>query len=384
MIAIPAVFMRGGTSKGLFFRKDDLPADRAKRNAIFLRALGSPDQYGRQLDGMGGGISSLSKVAVIGSSSREDADLDYLFAQVAVDAPLVDYGGTCGNLASAVAQYAVEEGLVEIKDRKAIVRIHAVNTGKIIRAEVEVIDGHARTDGELAIPGVSGCGAAIRLEFLDPDGTRSGALLPTGNAVDVLDTLALGPLRASLVDAANPCVFVAAKDVGLEGNELPATLDADPRSLNLLEEIRAAAGVRLGLGDNPQSVTELSRSSPKVAVVAPPRDSPMLDDQRLCAGAMDICARMISMGKAHRVFPITGALCLAVAARLPGTVAHAMLNRSGHQEDLRIGTPSGAMVVAARVEREGTQYRTRYAVVYRTARRLMEGKVLVPRMLKGD
>ncbi len=384
MIAIPAVFMRGGTSKGLFFRAEDLPAGRAERDAIFLRALGSPDHYGRQLDGMGGGISSLSKVVVIGAPSREDADVDYLFAQVAVNEPLVDYGGTCGNLVSAVAQYAVDEGLVEVGHDTAIVRIHAVNTGKIVRAEVAVIDGSARIDGNLEIPGVSGCGAPIRLEFLDPDGTRTGALLPTGNTIDHLETPSLRSIRVSLVDAANPCVFVAATDVGLVGDESPAALDSDPRGRALLEEIRAAAGVRMGLGESPTDVTEHSKSSPKVAIVAPPREMPILDGKRLAADAMDICARMISMGKAHRAFPITGALCLAVASRLPGTVANEMLSLSSHDAELRIGTPSGAVVVAARVEQEGTKYRTRHAVAYRTARRLMEGKVLVPETIKGD
>lgn len=379
MLSIPAVFMRGGTSKGLFFHACDLPQDRSARDAIFLRALGSPDNYGRQLDGMGGGLSSLSKAVIIGAPTREDADLDYTFAQVSVGAPLVDYGGTCGNLASAVGQFAVDEGLIAAAGELATVRIHAVNSGKIIRAHVPVRDGKAQVDGALVIPGLSFGGAPIRLEFIDPDGSRTGRLLPSGQPSDNLDIPGIGAIRASLVDAANPCVFVAAADLGLTGAELPEELDADLASRALLEAIRAAAGVRMGFGATPEAVSHGSQSSPKIALVAPARTMRTLDGASLDTGSLDLCVRMISMGQAHRAVPLTGALCVAVAARIPGTIVHDVLANSARgQGDLRIGTASGVVPVAADVIAADGGFRTNNAVAYRTARRLMEGSVLVP------
>ncbi|WP_217482509.1 2-methylaconitate cis-trans isomerase PrpF family protein [Sphingomonas sp. CL5.1] len=379
MLSIPAVFMRGGTSKGLFFHVRDLPQDRSARDAIFLRALGSPDSYGRQLDGMGGGLSSLSKAVIIGPPTREGADLDYTFVQVSVGAPLVDYGGTCGNLASAAGQFAVDEGLIATKGAMAIVRIHAVNTGKVIRAHVPVRDGKARVDGALVIPGLSFGGAPIRLEFVDPDGSRTGRLLPSGQPVDLLDIAGVGSIRASLVDAVNPCVFVGAADLGLTGAELPEELDADVASRALLEAIRAAAGVRMGFGATPEAVSHDSQSSPKIALVAPARTMRTLDGASLDSGSLDLCVRMISMGQSHRAVPLTGALCVAVAARIPGTIVHdALANSARGQGDLRIGTASGVVPVAAEVIAADGGFRTHSAVAYRTARRLMEGNVLVP------
>ncbi|RUN78352.1 PrpF family protein [Sphingomonas sp. TF3] len=379
ILSIPAVFMRGGTSKGLFFHARDLPENREARDAIFLRALGSPDSYGRQLDGMGGGLSSLSKAVIIGPPTREDADLDYIFAQVAVDRPMVDYGGTCGNLASAVAQFAVDEGLIAAAGEMAVVRIHAVNTGKIIRAHVPVRGGRAQVDGALVIPGISFGGAPIRLEFIDPDGSRTGRLLPGGGPAEFIDIPGIGAIRASLVDAANPCVFVRAADLGLTGAELPEELDADLAGRALLEAIRAAAGVRIGFGVTPEAVSEASQSSPKIALVAPPRSMRTLDGASLDAGSHDLCVRMISMGQAHRAVPLTGALCVAVAARIPGTVVYDMLADSARgQGDLRLGTASGVVSVAAEIVADAGGFRTNSAVAYRTARRLMEGNVLVP------
>lgn len=378
LLSIPAVFMRGGTSKGLFFHARDLPVEIERRNAIFLGALGSPDHYGRQLDGMGGGLSSLSKAVVVGASTRADADIDYLFAQVSVGSDLIDYGGTCGNLASAVAQFAVDEGLVPCAGESAEVRIHAVNTGQIIVALVPLRDGRARNDGVLSIPGVSGSGAPIELAFVDPDGSRTGRLLPTGRAVDTLHG-PFGTIRASLVDAANPCVFVTAQDLGLTGAELPDWLDANARSRAQLEEIRAAAGVCMGLGATADEVRRSSQSSPKVAIVAPPVAMPTLDGSSLSADTMDLAMRMISMGQAHRAVPLTGALCVAVAAAIPDTTVHATISASARKRsELRIGTASGVVPVAANMVTHGSEFRTKSAVAYRTARRLMEGKVLVP------
>ncbi|ALC14116.1 2-methylaconitate cis-trans isomerase PrpF family protein [Sphingopyxis sp. 113P3] len=377
--SVPAVFMRGGTSKGLFFHARDIPVEIAGRNAVFLGALGSPDRYGRQLDGMGGGLSSLSKAVVIGPSTRKDADIDYLFAQVAVESEFVDYGGTCGNLASAAAQFAIEEGLVVGSGEYAEVRIHAVNTGQIIVARVPLRAGHARYDGDLTIPGVSGSGAPIRLAFLDPDGSRTGRLLPSGHAVDMLRIAPGGTIAASLIDAANPCVFVAAQDLGLTGAELPGELDADLRTKQRLESIRAAAGVRMGLGRTSDEISRASQSSPKIAVVAPPVDMPTLDRGKLNAEAMDLAVRMISMGQAHRAIPLTGALCTAVAAVIPATIVSAAMFPAARQRgELRIGTPSGVVSVAANMTTHDGEMRTESAVAYRTARRLMEGLVLVP------
>lgn len=378
LLSLPAVFMRGGTSKGLFFHARDLPEQVEQRNMIFLAALGSPDRYGRQLDGMGGGLSSLSKAVVIGPPTRDDADIDYLFAQVAIGSPHVDYGGTCGNLVSAAAQFAVDEGLVTSEDESLDIRIHAVNTGQLVIASVPLREGRARCDGDLAIPGVSGSGAPIRLAFTNPDGSRTGRLLPTGQACDMLDLGAFGSVRASLVDAANPCVFISAKDVGLTAAELPQALDADPHSKALLEAIRAAAGVRMGFGASVEEVSRASQSSPKVAVVAPPHAMPTLDGASLSSDAMDVAVRMISMGQAHRAVPLTGALCTAVAAAIPGTTVHAAMGPTGNRADVRIGTASGVVPVAANVSGAEGEFSTQYAVAYRTARRLMEGKVLLP------
>lgn len=371
--------MRGGTSKGLFFLERHLPGSAAARERLFLAAMGSPDPYGRQLDGMGGGISSLSKVAIVGPSSRVDADVDFCFAQISVGEALVDYGGTCGNLMSAVGPFAVESGLVQVADGEASVRIHAVNTGKIVVAHFAVRAGLPLVSGSLVISGVAGRGAPVRLEFLAPGGARTGRLLPTGAPVDVLDLGELGQIRASLVDAANPCVFVRAADVGLEGNELPAWIDVNGAVMTLLEAIRAAAGVAMGFGADTGAISRASPASPKVAIVAPACHAQLLDGSAVEPAAMDVSIRMISMGLAHQAIPLTGALCSAVAARIPGTVVHHEAP-PGTRDDvpLRIGTASGVLPVNACVEMHGNEPVARSASAYRTARRLMEGAVLVP------
>lgn len=375
----PALFVRGGTSKGVFFHERDLPADRGDRDRLFLAVLGSPDPYGRQLDGMGGGISSLSKAVIIGPPSRPDADLDYTFAQVEVARALVDYGGTCGNLASAVGPFAYEEGLVAVDGPEAVVRIHATNTGKIIVSRFRVADGAAVVEGDFELPGVAGTGAPIKLEFLDPGGGKRGGLLPTGQVVDTLDLGALGTVKASLVNAGNACVFVAAADVGLTGTEAPNDLDADKPAKAKLEAVRAAAGVLMGYGATPAEVTASSPGIPKVAVVAGPAAATRLDGGVSEVGAMDISLRMLSMGLAHKASPLTGALCLAVAARIEGTIPHGCVAPEVQaREALRLGTPSGVLAVAAKVERENGAWRADHAAVYRTTRRLMEGAVLTP------
>jgi 2-methylaconitate cis-trans-isomerase PrpF len=372
---VPAVFMRGGTSKGLFFQAEDLPAGNAERDRLLLAALGSPDPFGRQLDGMGGGISSLSKAAVIGPPTRPDADVDYTFAQVAVDRPVVDYGANCGNLSSAVGPFAVDTGRCPRPDGPAMVRIHNTNTGGLLHARFAVRGGLAETRGELAIPGVAGTGAPIRLDFLDPGGARTGRLLPTGRPVDEVAVAGAGRFRLSLVDATNPVAFVAAAELGLEGTEAPDELEARPAAMALLDRLRRLAGVLMGLAPAPEAV-ELA--SPKIAVLCPPRPFRTLDGRLVAAADHDVGVRMLSMERAHRAVPVTGALCLGVACRVAGTVAQALAaTQDGAGGPVRVGNPSGVVQVAAEVAATPHGWRAGSAGLYRTARTLMRGEVAV-------
>lgn len=373
---IPAVFIRGGTSKGIFFHARDLPPDRAARDAIFLKALGSPDAYGRQLDGLGGGISSLSKAVVIEPSARDDADVDYTFAQVVVGEPIVDYGATCGNLSSAVGPFAVDEGLVAAGDGEALVRVFNTNTSKLFESRFTVVDGRAVTGGEFKVPGVSGTGARISLDYLDPGGAMTGRLLPTGRATDRIDVPGLGQIEASLVDASNPVAFVDAAQVDKTAGELPDALEADADVMARLDAIRRVAGVRMGLGNRPEDVP---LASPKIAIVAPPLDFEDLSGATVSAADMTIAARMVSMERLHRAVPLTGAMCLAAACRIDGTVPNRLGRNGSPGDEVRVGTPSGVIPVGARVARNGSgDWHAESCRVFRTQRRLMEGWVLVP------
>ena len=267
---VPAAFIRGGTSKGVFFHGRDLPDDLGQRNTIFLAAIGSPDPYGRQLDGMGGGLSSLSKVVVIEPSARPGIDVDYTFGQVVVDAAEVDYGATCGNLSSAVGPFAVDEGLVSAGDGEAVVRVYNTNTDKVFESRFLIRDGVAETQGDFVIPGVAGSAARIRLDFLDPGGAGTGSLLPSGQINDVIELADGGKIEICCIDATTPCVFVAASGLGLTATELPVDLEAKADVLAKLEEIRALAGVRMGLGGSAAEISTNSRASPKIAMVGPP------------------------------------------------------------------------------------------------------------------
>ena len=372
---LPAVFMRGGTSKAVIFHARDLPADRAAWDAIFLAAMGVPDPNGRQLDGMGGGLSSLNKVCVVGPPSRADADVDYTFVQLGVDQLLVDYGGNCGNMSSAIGPFALEEGLLPARpDGEAAVRIHNTNTGKIIRARFPVVGGRLAPDGDMALDGVAGTAAPIRLEFLSPGGAKTGKLLPTGAAIDQLDVPGLGPVAASCIDAANPCVFVSAYDLGMSGREAPGDLDKNAAWLARMEAIRRAASVAMRLAPDLTAAGRLA-SIPKVAMLVPPADAPTLSGRVLRADEHDIAVRMISVGQPHRAVPITGAICLAVAARVPGSIAHQLCTAS--ERPLRIGHPSGTTVVDAAVSADPNGVlQAEHGAVYRTARRLFEGHVV--------
>ncbi|MFC7473547.1 2-methylaconitate cis-trans isomerase PrpF family protein [Dankookia sp. GCM10030260] len=372
---IPAAFIRGGSSKGVFFHARDLPADRAAIDPILLGVLGSPDPNGRQLDGMGGGISSLSKGVIIGPPTRPEADVDYTFAQISVDRPVVDWKGNCGNLSAAVGPFAVDEGLVHVADGEALVRIHQVNTRKLIHARFPVRDGRAETRGDFAIAGVAGTGARIRLDFLSPGGSQCAGLLPTGNAVDVLDIPGFGRLRASLVDAANPAVFVDARDLGLTGVEAPEAIEARADLMALLDRIRRIAGVAMGLAATEEAV---GLANPRVALLAVPTAARILDGTVLDPAGHDVTIRMLSMERPHRAVPMTGALCLAVACRIEGSIAHTLAARGARPEEVRVAHPSGMLTVGAEVRRDKAGWQADSAVVFRTQRRLMQGAVALP------
>jgi hypothetical protein len=360
---IRAVYMRGGTSRALFFHVADLPPPGPERDRLLLAALGSPDPYGRQLDGMGGGISSLSKACLVGPATHAGADVDYTFAQVEIRRPVVDWRGNCGNCSAAVGPFAVDERLVAPVEPETVVRIYNTNTGKLIVARVPVEGGEARVQGDFELPGVPGRGARITLDFLDPGGAVTGRLLPTGRVREEL-----GGVEASLVDATNPVVFVRARDLGLLGTERPEALDADRTLGARLEALRTEAAARMGIAG--------SGAVPKIALVAPPTAFAALDGTRYDPEAVDLVVRVISMGTCHRAVALTAAMCLAVAAEVEGTVvAECARPRTG---DLRLGHPSGILPVAARVERRAGGFWAERVTVYRTARRLMEGFVRVP------
>ncbi len=369
--------MRGGTSKALIFRAEDLPLDQRQRDQIFLAALGSPDPNGRQLDGMGGGLSSLSKICIVGPPSHPEADVDYTFGQVAVGSAAVDYSGNCGNMSSAIGPFAVDEGIVTAHGDEAVVRIHNTNTRKLIVARFAVADGRAVVEGDFRLPGVAGSGAPIRLDFLDPGGAGTGKLLPTGSVSDRLDVLGIGPLEVSMIDAANPCVFVAADALGMTGVEMPDELEHHRDLLSRLEAIRVAASLRMGIAKNAEAA-KAKLSIPKVAMVSPSLPARTLAGDTLSAEDSDITIRMISIGQPHRAVPLTGAMCLAVASRLEGSIVH-RLSRTAISPDspVRIAQPSGLTVVGAGVRRVDENWIADHATVYRTARRLMEGVVYV-------
>jgi len=376
-LRIPAVFMRGGTSNAVVFHAKDLPADRAQWDEIFLAAIGSPDPYGRQLDGMGGGVSSLSKVCVIGPSTRDDADIDYTFAQVQVKEAKVEYGANCGNMSAAMGPFAVDEGLVEANGQEALVRVHNTNTKKIIWSRFPLDYGMAAVDGDLAIPGVAGTGAPVKLEFREPGGATTGKLLPTGNVADTLDVVGVGKIRVSMVDAANACVFVRARDLGIKGTELPDEIDANIELLKKLAAVRVAASVAMGVTKSPEEAARRA-AVPFVGFVSAPQDAKTLTGDRIEATGVDLTARMMSNGQPHRALPLTCTLCLAVAARIEGTLVNELARPAGNPEaEIRIGMPSGVLTAAASVRKLEGQWHAEQGAFYRTQRRMFEGHVVV-------
>jgi 2-methylaconitate cis-trans-isomerase PrpF len=372
---LPAVFMRGGTSKAILFHARDLPVARTEWDAIFLAVIGSPDPNGRQLDGMGGGVSSLSKVCVIGPPTRADADVDYTFAQVLIDKARVDYNSNCGNMSSAIGPFAIDEGLLaRPAEGPAVVRIHNTNTRKIIIASFPLDEEEAAVSGDMALDGVAGTGAPIRLEFMDPGGAKTGKLLPTGNATDALEVPGLGRVPASMIDAANPCVFVPADAIGATASEQPAEIEGNAALRDRLEAIRRAASVAMGIAGDLAQAGGLS--VPFVAFVAPPLAMCTLSGAELLPADMDIAVRMMSNAQAHRATPLTGALCLAVATRIAGSIPNALARKPPGASTIRIAHASGRIVVDAEVDGAGAgPPHAAYAAVYRTARRLFDGRV---------
>lgn len=374
--AIPAVWMRGGTSKGLFFHDRDLPADPAAREALLLRATGSPDPYGTQIDGVGGATSSTSKVVVIAPSARDDCDVDYWFGHVAIDAPVIDASGNCGNLTAAVGPFAIDEGLVPAHEPATTVRIWQANIGKRILAEVPVADGRAAVTGDFIMDGVAFAGAPIGIVFEHAGGLPDGGVLPTGNVRDTLDVPGLGAVETTLVHAGNPAVFVAAADLGLTGAETPAEIADDTERLARLNAVRECAAVAMGLAASPEAARRERPATPKIHWVGPPRAHVLRTGRELAAGDVDLCARALSMGRPHHAYPGTSAVATAVAAALPGSVVQAVVAGDGAR--LRIGHAAGVLEVAAELREAGGAWTAPAVRLTRSARRLMQGEVLVP------
>lgn len=366
--SLPAAYYRGGTSRAVFFKKNELPHDRAQWDHIFRSVIGSPDPYGRQLDGMGGGISSLSKVCVVGRPTNPDADVDYTFIALGVTNTEVDYSSNCGNMISAVGPYAVDAGFFPADhavSNLVSIRIHNTNTGKIIRSSFPVVDGEAAASGDFAIDGVAGTASRVQLDFVDPAGSRTGKLLPTGQVRDILDGI-----PATCIDVANPCVFVQASDFGVKGNITPDEITAHPDLLLRLDSIRRQAGVKMGLA---QTLQMVPGSVPKICLVSPPGSNSRATEQQQTTSHIDLLARSLSVGQPHKAVPITVALALASAARLPGSTVTEVASTSRIDESgITIGHASGNLLVGATFDDNGG---LNAATVFRTARRLFEGRI---------
>lgn len=374
---IAADYWRGGTSKGVFFLEEDLPADPAAREALLLRVIGSPDEYGKQIDGMGGGSSSTSKIVIVRRSRREDCDVEYRFGAVAIDRPVIDWTGNCGNLTTAVGPFAIRHGLVEpAGDGVQTVRLWQDNIGKRIIARVPVADGSPVERGDFLMDGVAFPGAEIVLEFVDPGGGESD-LLPTGHVADRLDVPGVGAIEATLVNAGNPTVFVRAADIGRTGTELQPAVNGDPGLLARCEAIRARAAVVMGLAPDAASATRDRPATPKLSFVGPPTDYTASSGRAVAGQDIDLVARILSMGALHHAYTGTGAVAIAVAAALPGSVV-AAVSRSGPSARVRIGHTSGTLTVGAEVHRVPDGWHVARALMSRSARCLMSGWVHVP------
>lgn len=375
-LRFPAVLYRGGTSKGLFFTAGVLPDNPQERDRVLLRAVGGGDRFGSEIDGVGGATSSTSKAVVVSASKRPGCDLDYLFAQVSVREEVVDWGGSCGNLAAAVGPFAIDEGIVPARKDLTTLRIWQANTAKEIVTHVTTRDGRVVTEGEFLLAGVPHASAPIRLDFMDPTGSVTGKLFPTGAPLDELE-VGGRRVQVTIVDAANPCAFVRSADVGLSGLEPPAELNSDSETLERLEHLRAEAAVAMGMASDAEEATKRLPALPRIGVVTSPSTYVTSAGEIVGPGDVDIVVRMLSMGRAHHAVPATGGTALAVAARITGTVPNEIVGGSG-RGCVRIGHPSGSISFEATVVREGASWAVPRVTVLRSARRLMEGNVLVP------
>jgi 2-methylaconitate cis-trans-isomerase PrpF len=370
--------MRGGTSKGLFFHHNHLPADPKVRDRVILAAFGSPDPNRRQVDGVGGGVSTTSKVAIISPSESKDFDVVYNFGQVSIDRPIVDYKSNCGNISSAVGPFAVDEGLVKAVAPITRVRIHQLNTNKLITAEVPVKEGRFDAAGDYAIAGIPGTHARISLGFADPGGALTGKLFPTGNRRDTFEMADGHAVSVTIIDAANPVVLVVAGEIGLTGIEIDE-IDASDAIKARLEEIRCKAAVRIGLTASEAEATQRSQAVPKIAFVSAPQSYTDTGGAAISAADVDIVARIMSMGTLHRSYAVSGGISTAGAAMVPGTIVYDLVAEESRGRDLlRIGHPGGIIEVGAMMAVDGDDCFYRKAIIGRTARRLMEGFVLIP------
>jgi 2-methylaconitate cis-trans-isomerase PrpF len=364
--------MRGGTSKGIFLMEEDLPRDPQLRDRIILAIFGSPDI--RQIDGLGGADSLTSKLALIAPSKEPDRDVNYTFGAVGIEKPFVDYSANCGNISSAVGPFAIGHGLVKPEEPMTTVRIFNTNTQKMIVAKVPVNKGKVISEGDYAIAGVPGTSAKIELSFMDPGGAATGKLIPTGNRVDEIKLDTGEKFFVSIVDAGNPTAFVRAEDLGLKGIELPGSFDQDTQSKTRLEAIRRKVGDLIGVSGNP--------SIPKIAFVAPSQDFNTSTGSEIKKDEIDLVARVMAMGKMHKVYAITAAIPTAIGAVLPGSIVHEVMGSTPGGIGVRkvtIGHPSGKFEVEVETEQEGDQFRILRCTVGRTARKIMEGRVYIPK-----
>jgi probable AcnD-accessory protein PrpF len=386
-IKIPATYMRGGTSKGVFFRLQDLPqaaqVPGAARDALLMRVIGSPDPYGKQIDGMGGATSSTSKTVSIAKSSKPDHDVDYLFGQVSIDKAFVDWSGNCGNLSAAVGPFAISAGLVDASriphNGVAIVRIWQANIGKTIIAHVPITDGAVQETGDFELDGVTFPAAEVQLEFMDPAAEEEGAggaMFPTGNLVDDLDVPGVGTLKATMINAGIPTIFVNAEAIGYKGTELQDAINSDDKALAMFETIRAHGAVRMGLIKNIDEIAT-RQHTPKIAFVARPADYVASSGKRVAASDVDLLVRAMSMGKLHHAMMGTAAVAIGTAAAISGTLVN-LAAGGGARDAVRFGHPSGTLRVGAEAREEGGEWTVTKAIMSRSARVLMEGWVRVP------
>ncbi len=387
-IRIPATYMRGGTSKGVFFRLEDLPASAqvpgAARDRLFQRVIGSPDPFGKQIDGMGGATSSTSKCVILAPSSKPDHDVDYLYGQVGIETGFLDWSGNCGNLSTGAGAFALHAGYVDParvpENGVCAVRIWQANIQKTIIAHVPVRDGQVQETGDFELDGVTFPAAEIVLEFIDPaddsEGEDGGAMFPTGNLVDTLDVPGVGSFTVTMINAGIPAVFVNAADLGYAGTELQPDINEDKAALARLEAIRVAGALRMGLIQSPEEAIK-RQHSPKVVFVAPPRDYVSSGNKSIKAGDIDLNARALSMGKLHHAMMGTASVAIATAAAVPGTLVNTAAG-GGQRDAVRFGHPSGTLRVGAEVGQVDGHWVATKAVMSRSARILMEGWVRVP------